>query len=120
MRLVKIGIVAVVVMFVTAVIWAYDPTSGDFPFPRCPVKTLTGLDCPGCGSTRALHAMLHGHPKEALGYNAGLVVGIPLIAAAFVAERLSPGKVHRLLLSPGAACVVLALALGWMIIRNLT
>jgi len=120
MRFIKIAIVAMTAMVVTAVIWAYDPTSGDFPFPRCPVKTLTGLDCPGCGSTRALHAMLHGHPKEALGYNAGLVVGIPLIAVAFVAERLGSDRVRRILLSPGAAAVVLALALGWMIIRNLT
>lgn len=111
---------AVAAVVVAAIIWVYDPTSGDFPFPRCLIKTLTGLDCPGCGSTRALHAMLHGRLKEAFDYNAGLVVGIPLIAAAFVAERLNPGKVRRILLSPGAAGVVLALAVGWMIIRNLT
>ncbi len=37
--------------------------------PRCPFKWVTELDCPGCGSQRALHSLLHGHPMDAWGYN---------------------------------------------------
>jgi len=37
--------------------------------PLCPVKWLTGRDCPTCGVTRALHALMHGHPAEAAALN---------------------------------------------------
>lgn len=30
-----------------------------FAFYHCPFKVLTGLDCPGCGLTRAFRAALH-------------------------------------------------------------
>jgi len=32
----------------------------------CPFKMLTGIPCPGCGGTRALMALLHGHIWEAI------------------------------------------------------
>jgi hypothetical protein len=28
-------------------------------FPRCPFNVLTGFYCPGCGSQRAIHSLLH-------------------------------------------------------------
>ena len=28
-------------------------------FPRCVFNSLTGYYCPGCGSQRAIHSMLH-------------------------------------------------------------
>ena len=30
-------------------------------FPFCPLRLLTGIDCPFCGSLRATHALAHGH-----------------------------------------------------------
>jgi Protein of unknown function (DUF2752) len=38
-------------------------------FPTCPFHRLTGLWCPGCGTTRALHQLLTGHVATALGSN---------------------------------------------------
>ena len=35
----------------------------------CPVKKFTGLPCPGCGGTRALVTLLHGHLLDALYIN---------------------------------------------------
>ena len=49
-------------------------------YPGCFFHRLTGLDCPGCGSLRALHALLHGHPVTALHDNLLLVISIPLLA----------------------------------------
>ncbi|MBO7139892.1 MAG: DUF2752 domain-containing protein [Prevotella sp.] len=46
--------------------------------PKCPVKLITTLDCPGCGFQRALHALLHGHFSEAIHYNLFLVLAIPI------------------------------------------
>jgi hypothetical protein len=49
-------------------------------FPRCPFLALTGLYCPGCGSTRALHALAHGDFVSSAAYNP-LTVGAVLVLA---------------------------------------
>ncbi len=49
-------------------------------FPKCPSKALTGLDCAGCGSQRAIHYLLNGEFKEAFHQNALLLPFIPYIA----------------------------------------
>ena len=49
--------------------------------PKCPFFVLTGLQCPSCGNTRALHALLHGHITEALAYKSMAPVLIGLFAA---------------------------------------
>lgn len=61
-------VLALGVAVVAAVVWAFDPTSAGF-FPRCPMFVMTGLQCPGCGTTRALHALLHGDVAAAFAFN---------------------------------------------------
>jgi hypothetical protein len=53
-----------------------DPTNGP---PICPFKAVTGLDCPGCGGTRAAHQLFTGHLGAALNYNVLAVVALPFI-----------------------------------------
>lgn len=48
---------------------------------QCPLHTVTGLWCPFCGGTRAVHALLGGHLATAVRYDA---VALPLLAAAAV------------------------------------
>lgn len=48
-------------------------------YPICQFHQLTGLNCPGCGSTRALYALVHGKFRDALRDNALFV----LILGAF-------------------------------------
>lgn len=59
--------------------------------PKCVFKTLTGLDCPGCGLQRALHALLHGKFSEAIRFNFFLIIAIPMIclwvANCFIIEH---------------------------------
>lgn len=53
--------------------------SGQFFYPRCHFHAATGLHCPGCGSTRALHHLLHGDVAAALRSNALLILGLPVL-----------------------------------------
>jgi len=46
----------------------YDPAEAHF-FPQCPLHALTGLYCPGCGTTRVFHHLLHGDPAGAFAMN---------------------------------------------------
>lgn len=49
-------------------VWFFNPATAGF-FPVCPLYSMTGLACPGCGMTRGLHALLHGDVLTALDYN---------------------------------------------------
>src|SRR4051794_41482526 len=53
-----------------------DPAHGP---PVCPFKAVTGLDCPGCGGTRALHQLFTGHPGAALSFNVLAVLVLPFL-----------------------------------------
>lgn len=57
----------------------FDPTKSNF-YPLCPLYTITGLACPGCGLTRGFHALFHGDVITAIDFNAL----IPVWAVIFV------------------------------------
>lgn len=62
---------------------AADPAANPL-FPPCLWRAATGWLCPGCGSSRAIHAMLHGQLGAAF-HASPLVVGaMPLLAADLV------------------------------------
>ena len=54
-----------------------DPAMQSF-LPPCLFHAYTGLHCPGCGATRALHRLAHGDCIAALRLNALVVLGLPL------------------------------------------
>src|SRR5918993_280777 len=72
---------AAAIMSGSAAVWYFDPKAAGF-FPVCPLYSLTGLACPGCGLTRGFHALFHGDVLTALDYNALLPFFAILIAFA--------------------------------------
>ncbi len=54
--------------------------SGQFFYPRCWLLQTTGFQCPSCGATRALHALLNGELTRALQFNALIVLALPIVA----------------------------------------
>ncbi len=52
-----------------AYVFIFDPSRQTIFFIPCYFLQYTGLYCPGCGNTRALHALLHLHFLEALDHN---------------------------------------------------
>jgi len=53
---------------------------GEAWYPSCAFHALTGLHCSGCGTVRALHALLHGHFAQAWAWNALTVSLLPFLA----------------------------------------
>ena len=58
----------------------------------CLFHRLTGLECPGCGMTRAFHALTHGHVSEALSFN---LLSLPLFVALSVVLALDLAYLAR-------------------------
>ena len=61
-----------------AMLYRFDPGATEV-FPLCPFHYFTGYYCPGCGSLRALHQLLHGNPSAALSYNPLMVLTLPFV-----------------------------------------
>ena len=88
----------------------------------CHFLRATGLYCPGCGGTRALYALLTGHPLTALRANPGLVSAVAL--ALWLDVRLGLAAAERLPFRFGLteriwSISTVAFMLVWAVVRNL-
>ena len=61
-----------------ALLYRFSPQENSF-YPRCPFYALTGHLCPGCGATRAIAELLHGHVAAALHFNAAMTLLLPVL-----------------------------------------
>ncbi|MDH7503133.1 MAG: DUF2752 domain-containing protein [Verrucomicrobiota bacterium] len=112
-----VAAVLVVLAAAIAVLFFFDPARSGF-YPKCMFHTLTGLQCPGCGSLRALHALLHSQLRRAVALNPLLFVGAFFGAYLLLRKRLKPTEpdpMARRLVWWGAPVVIV---LFW-IVRNL-
>ena len=114
-----IGAVAVVVIAGIAIYSTFDPSTVRF-FPRCTFLSLTGLKCPGCGTQRAIHALLHGNFLEAVRFNAMMVASVPLLALYGYAEivRKSKPRFYNKVNSTPIILTIFVLVVLWWILRN--
>jgi hypothetical protein len=90
------------------------------PFvPPCAMRVLTGLPCPGCGTTRAVTSLLHGRVLAALALNplaaaAGLVFTIGgLVAPLWVARGARVPVLPRPLPASWRVAAPAVLAANW-------
>ena len=84
----------------------------------CLFKRLTGHPCAGCGSTRAVQAMAHGHVAEAITLNPLISVAL-IVVAAWLVLRLGFGRRLQMRLSQTArraawAALVVAFVSNWI------
>ncbi|MEZ5465932.1 MAG: DUF2752 domain-containing protein [Lysobacteraceae bacterium] len=108
--------VAAVLSVATTLLFVVDPASPDNWLPGCPFHALTGLYCPGCGTTRALHALLHFDWPKALSMNPLAVLAIPLLPLLLL-HQLHPRLTFARWTADARAWLVLVLAFA--ILRNL-
>lgn len=110
---------AAVVLAAIALYAAFDPATN--PFPRCIFLQLTGLKCPGCGSQRALHALMHLDIAQAWRYNAMLVAAIPVVGLMFLSQATKRKMPHLYNSLNGRIAIWSSFVLltGWWILRNI-
>ncbi|MDE6494630.1 MAG: DUF2752 domain-containing protein [Duncaniella sp.] len=118
----RVWLAVAIVVAVAAGVYIYgtfDPVNAFFP--RCVFKMATGLDCPGCGSQRAVHALLNGEFAAAVRYNALFLAEIPLLVAIVLAWVLRDRfpRFNRFVSSQPFILAVLAVIVGWTVARNI-
>jgi hypothetical protein len=122
-RIVLTVLVAFVVLIGVAVYFTFDPSNPTLSkfFPKCPVYSFTGFKCPGCGTQRAIHAILNGDLVRAAHYNALLLVAIPLIALYWFADltRKRWPALDNALNHPVAIILLLVVVVAWLVLRNI-
>jgi hypothetical protein len=115
----RAGVIAVAAgaLLAAGIYTVHDPNQGGFP--ACPLYTLTGVLCPGCGSQRGLHALLTGDLLGAFGANALMVLALPVLLYAYVAwtNRAFGSGAMPALRMPARALLVVVLA--FTVVRNL-
>ncbi|MCZ2157673.1 MAG: DUF2752 domain-containing protein [Bryobacterales bacterium] len=114
-------LLAVLVAAGVGLLYATPPEQAWF-MPACPVHRMTGLLCPGCGTARALHALLHGHIHEALLWNPLLLVllpGLAIVSVLLFADAIRDNRVRDLRLAPWASFSLVAVVVAFTILRNL-
>jgi hypothetical protein len=86
---------------VATAVFAFDPERVRI-YPVCPFHQWTGLWCPGCGTTRALHQLLHGNLAAAFRFNALSMALLPVAGYLIVrgdASTLKPTWIWVLLVA---------------------
>ena len=90
------------------------------PLPQCRFHQLTGFLCPACGNTRAVLALLQGHPLRSIGYNPmifTLFAALTCLYAELVCTAV--GKPRRILPRSNALLfLTVGIVLGYDIVRN--
>ena len=104
------------------VLYLYSPES--LRIPRCPFLQLTGWQCPGCGSLRGIHALLHGNLGRVLQLNVMLIPALLYLALLVMLELTRPHSVraerlYRRFSGRTASWIIFVLIVVWGIGRNL-
>ncbi|MDD2283006.1 MAG: DUF2752 domain-containing protein [Eubacteriales bacterium] len=101
--------------------YTHDPAVG--PYPPCPFYYFTGLYCPGCGSSRALHQLLHGNFLKAIDLNPLMVISIPFILYLLISTadiRIRGRRIlKRILFKKGFYTMLLSIIIVYWVIRNI-
>lgn len=113
-------LVGVAVAAVCAVYFVVDPAVSRV-VPKCLFHELTGWQCPGCGSQRMLHALLHGDIAAAWHHNAVLLLLLPLLAPLLWLElnRTRHPRLYMRVHSVSVALTAVSLLVAWWIFRNI-
>ncbi len=111
-----------VIVILALLYFEYSPVE-NILFPKCPLYATTGIYCPGCGSQRATHALLHldiaGVLRSNVLFLPAVVVVLQHVFARFMRNYMQKPQYKSLLDNPKAAWIVLAVVIIFFVLRNI-
>ncbi|WP_025143427.1 DUF2752 domain-containing protein [Pedobacter jeongneungensis] len=113
---------SIVLLSLVVIYYKFNPEVYNF-FPECPFHKYLHLDCPGCGSQRAIHALLHLNVQKAMGYNLLLVLSLPLLAVQLFSKAYAYFTNQNTVLgfwyNPNTPKIIFVIVMLFWIARNL-
>jgi len=103
------------------ILFFFNPSQHSF-YPICYFHSVTGLLCPGCGSLRALHQLLHGNVLEAARLNALLLFCLLILGWIVVPRFITlrrQQQVRTLPIKPALLWIFLCVTITFTVLRNL-
>lgn len=104
-----------------AMVSAFPPSQFNF-YPKCMMYQWTGLHCPGCGGTRAVHELSQGRLQDAIRMNALVILFLPILMAALVWQYFAHDQkkpFFQLVTGPKSAWAIAILVIGFGVLRNI-
>lgn len=123
-KLIKWGLVGILVLIFIIIYQRFNPSDSNL-FPKCPFRIVTGYECAGCGSQRAIHYLLNLNVGAAFRENPLLVTSIPYIITGFIFDiwqnKQSPTYIlwRKRLFGLTAIYLVLFIVITFWILRNI-
>ena len=99
----------------------YNPEEESFFIP-CVFNKITGLKCPGCGMTRAMHYLVNGNLKKAVWYNIMIVPGVFILLYSGYRYFKYLTKNEEIVNKPLEVIlkIFLVILIIFMVVRNIT
>jgi len=101
---------------------AYRPEGAAGLSVGCPVAHVTGLDCPGCGSTRSLGALIRLDPVAAFDHNALVPIALVFVVVSWglwTWSRWSARPTPALVRGPVSIVAIAVVLVAFTVVRNL-
>ncbi len=107
-------LVIAAIVVAAALVYFFAPGEHRF-YPRCIFHSLTGLACPGCGSLRAAHNLLHGNFTTAFRLNPFVLTIVPPTLGVWLVR----GEAAFSRIRPIWIWLIVTVIIAFSILRNL-
>jgi hypothetical protein len=117
----RFSLISGILVFASMILYAYDPATASL-YPDSPFRELTGLYCPGCGTLRGLHQILHGNVKAAFALNPLMVACLPFVFWYYIKyaiEILAKKQVPKFFIPSKWIWFFLYFIIAYGILRNI-
>ena len=117
----KNWIFVVIILVIVGYYFLLNPYEQEYFFISCPFYQISGYQCPGCGSQRAFHELLHLRIFEAIKQNVLFVLAIPYVLLIFYTSfhQEKYQKLRQILMGNKTLLILLVVAILFGVLRNL-
>jgi hypothetical protein len=117
----KFALITFIIIAASVTLFYYNPASSDL-YPPSPFRVLTGLYCPGCGTLRALHQLLHGHLITAFGLNPLMLISLPFLVGSYLnygVETIIGKSLWQIFIPAKLIWFLLQVVIAYWVVRNI-
>lgn len=120
-KIVKFTLLTLVIITASVVLFRYNPATSGL-YPSSPFRVLTGLYCPGCGTLRGLHQLLHGQLITAFGLNPLMIISLPFLTCSYINygfEAIRGKALLTIFIPPKLIWFLLQAIMAYWVVRNI-